>query len=143
MATKKKPNARRGRPRRDYSDDPDLEVAAWAIALQGAWGLSERMAIDLALAICRGEAVPPTKVPRGAKKIGGLLTGYALPMERQFRSRNADIRRKLKAGKLRPDPMATVKVARLLFKVQQIARSVGKQPDLMTTIAIARLLDEL
>jgi hypothetical protein len=114
MTTTKKPNAKRGRPPRDYSDDPDLEVAEWAIALQGAWGLSERKAIDLALAICQGKRVPPSKIPRGAKKIGGILTGYALPMNRQFRSRNADIRRKLKAGKLRPDSTRILEVARRL-----------------------------
>jgi hypothetical protein len=109
-----------GRPPRDYSDDPDLEVAEWAIALHAAWDLSERKAFDWALAICQGQAVLPTKVPRGAKKIGGVLTGYALPMERGFHSRSADIRLKLKAGKLRPDRMVTLEIARLLHRIRRL-----------------------
>ena len=42
---------RRGRPARDYSDDADLLVAETAFALELAWGLSERSAIDWALVI--------------------------------------------------------------------------------------------
>jgi hypothetical protein len=45
----KPPRLKRGRPPRDYSDDPDLAVAELAIALQAAWDLSERKALDLAL----------------------------------------------------------------------------------------------
>jgi hypothetical protein len=46
---------------------------------------------DLALAICQGEPVPPSKVPRG---------GAGKPKQRSFASRKAGIRRKLKAGKI-------------------------------------------
>jgi hypothetical protein len=111
----------RGRPPRDYS--PDVEVAEWAIALQAAWGMSERAAIDLALTICQGEAGPPTKIPRGAKE-GGLV-GYRLPMERTFHSRSADIRRTLKAGKLQPDHAATLAIARLLLRIRRLAPLAG------------------
>ena len=115
MARKTVKRRARGRPRRDYSDDADVEVAEWAIALQAAWDLSERKAIDLALAICQGKAAPPTEIPRGARE--GELTGYELPLQRRFHSRNADIRRKLKAGKLRPHRMVTLGIARLLHRL--------------------------
>jgi hypothetical protein len=107
---------KRGRPPRNYSNDPDLPVAELAIALQAAWDLSERRAIDLALAIYQGEPGKHSKIPRGAK--AGLLVGYALPLQRSFSSRNADIRRKLKAGKLRPNADATLEIARLLHLVR-------------------------
>jgi hypothetical protein len=109
---------RRGRPRRDYRDDPDLEVAEWAIALRAAWTLPERRAIDLALAIAQGELGPASKRPRGAKT--GVLVGYRLPDERGFRSRNADIRRKLKAGKLKADPEVVLRIARLLLRIRRL-----------------------
>jgi hypothetical protein len=109
---------RRGRPRRDYRDDPDLEVAEWAIALRAAWMLSERKAIDLALAISQGEPGPASKLPRGAKT--GVLVGYRLPDERGFSSRNADIRRKLKAGKLKPDPEAVLRAVGLLLRIRRL-----------------------
>jgi hypothetical protein len=108
---------RRGRPPRDYRDDPDLEVAEWSIALQAAWGLSERKAIDLAIAIVQGELSPASKLPRGAGRKGGVLVGYRLPDGRGFSSRNADIRRKLKAGKLRTDREAVLGIARLLLHI--------------------------
>jgi hypothetical protein len=108
----------RGRPPRDYRDDPDLEVAEWAIALQAAWTLSERKAIDLALAISQGEPVPASKLPRGAKT--SVLVGYRLPNERGFSSRNADIRRKLKAGKLKADHEAVLRIARLLLRIRRL-----------------------
>jgi hypothetical protein len=106
----------RGRPPRDYSDDPDLLVAELAIALQAAWDVSERKAIDLALAWLQGESGKPSKRPRGSK--AGELVGYALPMQRSFASRSADIRRKLKAGKLRPNHEAVLKIARLLHPIR-------------------------
>ena len=109
-----------GRPPRDYSDDPDVEVVEWAIALQAAWDLSERQAFDQALAICQGEAREPSKIPRGAKAKAGVVAGYALPMERTFASRSADIRRKYKAGKLRPDFEFVLKIARLLHRIRRI-----------------------
>ena len=108
----------RGRPRRDYRDDPDLEVAEWAIALQAAWMLPERKAIDLALAIFQGELGPASKLPRGAKT--GVLVGYRLPDEKGFSSRNADIRRKLKAGKLRADREVVLRIARLLLRIRRL-----------------------
>jgi hypothetical protein len=112
--TRRRPPARQGRPPRDYSGDPDVEVAELAFALQAAWGLSERAAIDLALAICQGKPCAPSK--RGA----GVLVSYALPRQRTFRSRNADIRRKLKVGKLRPDAEVVLKIARLLQQIRRL-----------------------
>jgi hypothetical protein len=102
----------RGRPPRDYSRDLDVEVAEWAIALQAAWDLSERKAIDLALAICRGEADPRSIIPAGTS------VGYRLPQSRSFHSRSADIRLKLKTGKLRPNAEVTLAIARLLHRLR-------------------------
>jgi hypothetical protein len=109
---------RRGRPPRDYSDDPDLPIAELAIAFQAAWDLSERRAIDLALAVHQGEPGNPTKRPRGAK--AGVLVGYALPLKKSFSSRAADIRRKLKAGKLRPNADVVREIARLLHCIRKL-----------------------
>jgi hypothetical protein len=81
-------------------------------------GVSERQALDLALAICQGELVEPSRIPRGAK--AGVLTGYKLQMERHFDSRNADIRRKLKAGKLRPHREMVLRMARLLHRMHRL-----------------------
>jgi hypothetical protein len=111
---------RRGRPRRNYSDDPDLSVAELAIALQAAWGLSERRAFDLTLAADQGEPVRSPKIPRGAKTKAGVLVGYELPMGKTFAGRNADIRRKLKSGKLRPDAEVVLKIARLLHRIRRL-----------------------
>jgi len=111
---------RRGRPPRDYGDDPDRGVAELAIALQAAWGLSERMAIDLALAVLQGKPGHPSKMPRGAKGKLGHLVGYALQNKRSFTSRNADIRRKLNAGKLRPNGVNVLEIARLLRSVLRV-----------------------
>ena len=107
---------RRGRPSRDYSDDPDLVIAETAFALEAAWGLSERTAIDWALTIHQAELVLPTKIPRGGK--AGMLLGYALPRRAGFHSRNRDIRRKLEVGKLQPDAQRVRGIARLLHLVR-------------------------
>ena|SRR2546429_4559646 len=117
-ARRERQRLKRGRPRRDYSDDPDLEVAEWAIALQAAWDMSERAAIDFALAVCQGAPGEPSKIPRGAK--AGVLVGYALPRQRSFHSRNADIRRKLEADKLRPNAEATLGIARVLHNIRRL-----------------------
>jgi hypothetical protein len=93
---------KRGRPPRDYSDDPHLMVAEFAVALMVENDMSERSAIDLALAWLEGERWPATKLPRGSRGRTGVLVGYQLPQERSFTSRAADIRRKFKVGKLRP-----------------------------------------
>jgi len=122
MARKAVKRRKRGRPPRDYRDDPDVEVAEWAIALQAAWGMSERAAFDLALAICQGEPGEPSKVPRGAKTKAGVLVGYALPDNKSFASRSADIRRKLKAGKLRADHAVVLYITRLLLRIRQLDR---------------------
>jgi len=108
---------RRGRPPRDYSDDPDLIIAETAFALEAAWGLSERSAIDWALTIHQAEWTAPTKIPRGSKV--GTVVGYALPHQASFHSRNADIRRKLEARKLRPDARMVRGIARLLHLIRQ------------------------
>jgi hypothetical protein len=107
---------RRGRPQRDYSDDPDLLAAETAIALQAAWGLSERRAIDLALAIHQGKLGSASKMPRGAK--AGTLVGFTLADRQSFHGRNRDIRRKLEAGKLRPDARVVRSIARLLHRIR-------------------------
>jgi hypothetical protein len=116
----KRPRRPRGRRRRDYSDDPDLSVVDLAIALQAAWGLSERKAIDLALAVDQGEPVRPAKIPRGAKTKAGVLVGYELPMGKTFASRSTDIRRKLKSGKLRQDAEVVLKITRLLHRIRRL-----------------------
>jgi hypothetical protein len=110
----------RGRPRRDYSDDPDRVVAEFAIALEVAWGLSERKAIDLALAVVQGAPGYASRVPRGAGTKAGKLIGYALPDWKSFKSRNADIRRKLKVGKLHPSGVSVRKIVRLLLLVRSV-----------------------
>jgi hypothetical protein len=108
---------RRGsRPRRDYSDDPDLVIAETAFALEAAWGLSERTAIDWALVIYQAESAEPTKMPRGGK--AGTVIGYALPHHAGFHSRNRDIRRKLETGKLQPDAQRVRGIARLLHHIR-------------------------
>jgi hypothetical protein len=106
--------ARRRRPA--HEDDPDLLVAETAIALEAAWGLSERRAIDLALAIRRGKLGSASKMPRGAK--AGTLVGFTLPDRQSFHGRNRDIRRKLEAGKLRPDARVVRAIARLLHRIR-------------------------
>jgi len=109
---------RRGRPSRDYSDDPDVAIAEIAIALEVAWGFSERRAIDLALVACQGTPGPPSKTPRGVK--AGMWRGgsVALPEQQSFHGRNRDIRRKLKSGKLQPDAEIVRAMARLLHRVR-------------------------
>jgi hypothetical protein len=62
--------------------------------MQAAWGLSERRAIDLALALMEGQPVEPSKMPRGRK--AGTLIGYRLLNNMTFAGRAATIRRKLK-----------------------------------------------
>ena len=105
---------RRGRP---PSDRDDLLIAETAFALEAAWGLSERQAIDWALTIHQAELVLPTKIPRGGK--AGMLLGYALPRRAGFHSRNRDIRRKLEVGKLQPDAQRVRGIARLLHLVRR------------------------
>ena len=114
----KPPRLKRGRPPRDYSDDPDLAVAELAIALQAAWDLSERKALDLALVACQGIPGPLSRNPRGVKAGRYRGGGVTLPMKRHFSSRNADIRRKLKARKLRPDADIVLEMARLLHRLR-------------------------
>ena len=93
-----------GRPQRDYSDDPDLEIAETAIVLKAA-GFSERMAFDLALIRFQGERIIPSRVPRGTKRRPlGPVIGFRLPLQQSFSGRARDIRRKLKLGKLHSRP---------------------------------------
>jgi hypothetical protein len=89
-------------------------VAETAIALEAAWGLSERRAIDWALAIHEAKPGSPSKVPRGAK--AGMVVGYTLTD--QFHGRNRDIRRKLQSGKLDPDARVVLALARLLHRIR-------------------------
>jgi hypothetical protein len=110
---------RHGRSPRPYADDPDVLVAELAIALEVAWGMSERAALDFALAVLEAATVRPSKRPRGAK--AGLLAGYTLPSGRGgFSGRARDIRRKLAHGKLRPSAERVRHLARLLHRVRKI-----------------------
>jgi hypothetical protein len=86
---------KRGRPKVDPTADTDLPIAELAIALQAAWGISERKAIDLALALMDGHPVEPSKRPRGSGHKPGTLVGYELPGNMSFAGRAATIRRKL------------------------------------------------
>jgi hypothetical protein len=117
---KKRKRLSRGRPPRDYSDDPDLDVAELSIALQAALDMSERQAIDFALAMHQGRPTPPSKMPRGAKGKAGLLVGHALPMGKTFASRSVDIHRKIKSGKLRPNAEVVLHIARVLHRIRGI-----------------------
>jgi hypothetical protein len=87
---------RRGRPPKDFASDPDRLIVDLAAALRAAWGLSERKAVDLALAVIEGSPIEPSKLPRGAKRKGGILIGYQLPRHVSFAGRGATIRRKLR-----------------------------------------------
>jgi hypothetical protein len=87
---------KRGRPKVDPTADPDMPIAELAIALRAAWGLSERKAIDVALALMEGLPVEPSKRPRGINHKAGTLVGYQLPGQMSFAGRAATIRRKLK-----------------------------------------------
>jgi hypothetical protein len=107
--------ARIARRRRSHEDD--LLVAETAIALEAAWGLSERAAIDLALTIHQAAGVGrPSKIPRGAK--AGTVIGHALPDPETFHGRNRDIRRKLESRKLHPDARVVRAIARLLHRIR-------------------------
>jgi hypothetical protein len=93
----------------------DRLIIELALALQIAWGLSERKAIDLALALMEGRPVEPTKIPRGGKRKPGTLVGYRL--REQFRGRSATIRRKIhKPQDFNADPAVTLALATLLMK---------------------------
>jgi hypothetical protein len=99
--------------RRSRSYDDDLLVAETAIALKAAWGLSERSAIDYALALHRGKLGGASKIPRGAK--AGTLVGFTLADRQSFHGRARDIRRKLQTGKLKPDARIVRAFVRLLL----------------------------
>jgi hypothetical protein len=120
-----------GRPRKDYRDDPDLKVAELAILLKAA-GFSERTAFDLALAQIQGERIIPSRVPRGtkSKQNPGPLVGYQLPDKKSFASRTADIRRKLKSGKLRPH-IEVRAVAVLLHEIHKRQGKVAQQATIL------------
>jgi hypothetical protein len=105
---------RRGRPTYDRDD---LLIAETAFALEAAWGLSERTAIDWALVIHQAEFAAPTKMPRGGK--AGVLLGHTLPHQESFHGRNRDIRRKLEAGTLRPDAQRVRAITRVLHLVRR------------------------
>jgi hypothetical protein len=104
--------ARIARRRRRYNDDDDLLVAELAIAFHRAWGLSQRTAIDHALAL-QGKLGSPSKIPRGAK--AGTLVGFTLADRQSFHARNRDIRRKLETGKLTPDARVVEAMTQLLL----------------------------
>ena len=123
--TKKKPGASLGRPPRDYSDDPDLLVAELAVAFMLDRGMSERKALDLALTWHQGERSPPSRTPRGGKGKEGVLVGHRLARGKTFASRTADIRRKVRRGKLRPRIRVILHLAYLLWLARQNRGKVG------------------
>jgi hypothetical protein len=107
-----KASAARIARRRGRGGDDDLLVAETALAFKTAWGLSERVALDCALALHRGKLGPASKIPRGAK--AGTLVGVTLADQQSFHGRNRDIRRKLESGKLQPDARVVRAFVRLL-----------------------------
>jgi hypothetical protein len=101
---------RRGPPLKD-----DRLIIELTLALQVAWGLSERKAIDIALALLEARVVEPTKVPRGGKRKGGTLIGYRL--RESFPGRASSIRRKMhKPQDFNADPAVALALATLLMK---------------------------
>jgi hypothetical protein len=107
-----------GRPPRDYSNDLDLKVIELALAFQVVNGMSERAAIDLALAWFQAERLPPSRQPRGARGKAGVLVGYRLPKRKSFHSRNFHIRQKFKTGRLRPDLGRVLALAQVLHSIR-------------------------
>src|SRR5262245_59589528 len=97
-----------GQPTTDAADRP---IAELTLALRIAAGLSQRQALDLAVAWCEGT---PTRLPdRGARP----AIGYRLPM-RSVEGRTSTIRKKLKHGTLRLDLGHVVELALLLRRVR-------------------------
>jgi hypothetical protein len=72
--TKSSPSRRERRVGRPPIDDEF--VVDLAASLKIAWGLSERKAIDLAVALSEARPTKPTKLPRGAKGRRGWLASY-------------------------------------------------------------------
>jgi hypothetical protein len=112
MAMKRK----RGRP---PTDDADRPIAALAEALQIV-GMSERRALDLAIALIEGQEVPASKMPRGGGKRGDeVLIGYRL-RHATFSGRASGIRNKLAHGTLQLDPAAVLALAALLLRARPV-----------------------
>jgi hypothetical protein len=82
-------------------------------ALEVAWDLSERAAIDMAIALLEATSTEPTKVPRGSKRRSGALVGYYLPYQ-TFAGRNSAVRNWLKAG-AKADPSIALPIVLALL----------------------------
>jgi hypothetical protein len=83
-----------GRP--SQTNDPDQFTVDVIAAMQDAWGISERKAIDLAICFLESQPRPPTKVPRGRHAADGVLVGYQQTTLKTFAGRAATLRQKAK-----------------------------------------------
>lgn len=105
---------RKGRPPGD-----DQTVANLAAALRAEWGLSARKADDLAIALLEAKELPPTKLPRGAKRWpGSVVIGYEHPIA-SFKSRESRLRKKRARGGVAPEP-DVVRDLRMLLRVARL-----------------------
>jgi hypothetical protein len=100
-----------GRPLKDMSDDPDRISIEFALALQKAWGMSERMAFDFVIARFEAIETEPTKTPRGTSKKPGFLVGYETAPLRTVKGRALTLRKKIKRLPPRPDVVAALTMA--------------------------------
>lgn len=131
-----------GAPTKD--DQVIIDLAA---AFQKAWGLSQRMSIDLALAFLEADIDSPSKIPRRARSRSrprrGSLVGYKLPYA-TFRGRESTIRKKIAAGaKARPQYVLEFVVllrAKSIYAVQQYARLLRTLPERKARIMVEQLL---
>jgi hypothetical protein len=105
----------RGRPPKEIREDPDPLAAEFALALEDAWKISQRRAIDLVIAWFDSRVVPASKTPRGAKDLDGLLVGYETSPARTFAGRASVLRRKAKHA--RP---AVVKILTVVLRCRDI-----------------------
>jgi hypothetical protein len=113
-----------GRP--PQTNDTDQLTIDLVAAMQDAWGISERKAIDLAICFLEAQPGPPTKVPRGQHAADGLLVGYEQRTLKTFAGRSATLRQKAK-----PRPQV-VRVLSLALR----CRDVGAVHQLFSQLAI-------
>jgi hypothetical protein len=138
---------RMGRPPKDIRDDPDRIKIEFAMALQKAWGLSERKAFDFVVARFEALATEPTKTPRGAHKHpGAQIVGYETRPFRTVSGRSSVLRRKSKRRALRPDVVSALTLA-LHCRDMDAARRLFEGLSMLATVAgpdrLQRVLTEL
>lgn len=103
-----------GRPPGD-----DQAVANLAAALREEWGLSARKADDLARALLEAKEVPPSRLPRGAKRRpGSVVIGYEHRIA-MFKSLKSRLRKKRARRKIAAEPDA-VRELRVLLRVARL-----------------------